>query len=347
MPTSAEGGQRGVYLARSKFATQSVVNVDVDSLPNVLSKNIRRAGGGASTSCKVVATIAVLFVVGAAAAAVFVAVSLAPPAQAQQVRQLLQQRQRQQRLQQQQRRQQQLQLLPLQQQLQRVQQQQQQLLQQQQQQLPQQQRLQLPLQQQLLLPQQQRLQRPLQPLLLPQPRPQRQLPQLPQLRQQQQRLRQQQEQQQRQRRLLPQQLPSLIVVNLATLGAVTASNFYSGAGSPSAQGDYVTGRAQGGGFNAGGFAPQYIEIDLPGIYSISSVCLSVGQLPNGATVHEIYMGATSSSLSLVTTLSGYTYSGQWLNTTYSPMVSGISSIHVSTVSSPSWVAWNLFLVYGV
>ncbi|CAF2124413.1 unnamed protein product, partial [Rotaria magnacalcarata] len=136
-------------------------------------------------------------------------------------------------------------------------------------------------------------------------------------------------------------------VDLSTLGAVTASNFYSGAGSASAQGNYVTGRVQGGGFNSGGFAPQYIEIDLPSTYSISSVCLSVGQLPNGVTLHEIYMGATSSSLSLVTTLNGYTYSGEWLNTTYSPMLSGISAIRVSTVSSPSWVAWNMFLVYGV
>ncbi|CAF5023362.1 unnamed protein product, partial [Rotaria magnacalcarata] len=76
MPTSAEGGQCRSYLPRSKFATQSVVKIDVDSLPNVSSRNIRRAGGGASTSCKAVATIAILVVAGAAAAAVFIAVSL-------------------------------------------------------------------------------------------------------------------------------------------------------------------------------------------------------------------------------------------------------------------------------
>ncbi|CAF2085526.1 unnamed protein product [Rotaria magnacalcarata] len=142
-------------------------------------------------------------------------------------------------------------------------------------------------------------------------------------------------------------LGACLVQSLSTLGTVTASNYYSGAGSPAAQGDYVTGRTQGGAFNSGGFAPQYIQIQLPRAYSIRRVCLSVGQLPNGVTVHDIYMGSTSSSLSLVTTLNGYTHSGEWLNTSYNPMISGISVVKVYTVSSPSWVAWNQFLIYGV
>ncbi|CAF4778015.1 unnamed protein product [Rotaria socialis] len=137
------------------------------------------------------------------------------------------------------------------------------------------------------------------------------------------------------------------VLALSTLGTVTASGFYSAAGSASVQGDYVTDRVQGGGFNAGGIAPQWIEIDLPSAYSIYSVCLSVGQNPNGATLHEIYMGTSSTTLSLVTTWNSYTSSGEWLNTTYNPMVTGITAIRVSTVSSPSWVAWNKFLIYGV
>lgn len=138
-----------------------------------------------------------------------------------------------------------------------------------------------------------------------------------------------------------------IVQALSLLATVTASNFYSGAGSASAQGDYVVDRVQGGSYNSGGFAPQYLELQLPGTYSISSVCLNVGQLPNGNTLHEISAGSSSSSLTTVTTLNGYTYSGQWLNITYSPMLTGISVVRVTTVSSPSWVAWNKFLVYGV
>ncbi|CAF3992018.1 unnamed protein product, partial [Rotaria magnacalcarata] len=63
-------------------------------------------------------------------------------------------------------------------------------------------------------------------------------------------------------------LGACLVQSLSTLGTVTASNYYSGAGSPAAQGDYVTGRTQGGAFNSGGFAPQYIQIQLPRAYSI-------------------------------------------------------------------------------
>ncbi|CAM2730426.1 unnamed protein product [Rotaria socialis] len=136
--------------------------------------------------------------------------------------------------------------------------------------------------------------------------------------------------------LLEHQRYEIMAQSLSTLGTVTASSFYSGDGSPAAQGDYVTGRTKGGAFNSGGFAPQYIEIQLPRTYSIYSVCLRVSQLPDGVTVHEIYMGSTSSSLSLVTTLNGYTHSDEWLNTTYNPMVSGISVVRVHTVSSPSW-----------
>ncbi|CAF3640680.1 unnamed protein product [Rotaria sp. Silwood1] len=134
---------------------------------------------------------------------------------------------------------------------------------------------------------------------------------------------------------------------LSLLATVTASNFYTGVGTATAQGDALVDRSQTGAFSSGNFAPQYVQLEFPGVYSICNVCLRVGQYPDGVTQHEISVGANVSSLQVVSNLTGYTYNTQWLNITFNPWLSGISFIRVTTTSSPSWVAWFKFLVYGV
>lgn len=99
------------------------------------------------------------------------------------------------------------------------------------------------------------------------------------------------------------------------------------------------------GYNAGGFAPVYIQLAFPTDYNISSICLLCAQSPNGITWHQLFAGPNSTSLSSVANMSGFTSSGQWLNTTFTPPLTRIRSIVLATLSSPSWVAWNKFLVY--
>lgn len=99
------------------------------------------------------------------------------------------------------------------------------------------------------------------------------------------------------------------------------------------------------GFNAGGFPPQYVLLQFPREYNISSICLKCNQLPNGNTSHQLYVGSTMTSLSLVTNMTGYTVNGQWLNTTYTLPLTNVRFIRWDTVISPSWVAWSKFLVF--
>lgn len=98
-------------------------------------------------------------------------------------------------------------------------------------------------------------------------------------------------------------------------------------------------------YNSGGYAPQYVELQLPGLYTVTTVCLEVAQLPNGNTHTQLYVGTTSNPTTLVSDLNGYTYSGQWINITYSPPLTNVRFLRLTTLVSPSWVAWIKFLVY--
>ena len=137
-----------------------------------------------------------------------------------------------------------------------------------------------------------------------------------------------------------------IVLPLSQLASVTASSFYGPSGSPTVQGNYLVDRLSGGGWNSGGFAPKYVQLELPTTYNISNVLLKVSQSPNGVTRDELSTGATTSSLQVVRTLNSYTSAGQWINITFNPQLSGIRFLRVTTTSSPSWVAWHKFIVYG-
>lgn len=133
---------------------------------------------------------------------------------------------------------------------------------------------------------------------------------------------------------------------LSRLATVTASNFYFAQGTPTDQGDSLVDRSQSTYFSTGSYAPQWVQLELPGLYHISGIRLLVAQLPDGFTQHQISVGATASSLLMITDLNNYTYSGQWINITYDPFLAQISIIRLDTLSSPSWVAWTKFQVYG-
>ncbi|CAF1320328.1 unnamed protein product, partial [Rotaria sordida] len=72
------------------------------------------------------------------------------------------------------------------------------------------------------------------------------------------------------------------VIPLSKCAKVTASNYTTtGYGSPMYQGNYLVDRQPTGlGFNSGGFAPQYIQLELPQDSRVRDICLQVNQYPS-------------------------------------------------------------------
>jgi hypothetical protein len=129
---------------------------------------------------------------------------------------------------------------------------------------------------------------------------------------------------------------------------VTASNFANGSGSPTAQGDGLVNRpnsTDGTYFNSGGYPPQYVQLDLLGQYNITSVFLQVSQTPNNYTEHLLYVGSNLTTLILAANFSGVTITGQWINTTFNPPLTGVQYLRLNSITSPSWIAWRKFIVY--
>jgi hypothetical protein len=124
--------------------------------------------------------------------------------------------------------------------------------------------------------------------------------------------------------------------NLALGRPVTASGSVPGA-PPSNAVDGLMANV----WNAGGYPPQWIEIDLGGPVSIALVRLFVSQYPNGPTTHRIYGRATNGDpWQLLTDISGVTVDNQVLEYAPPSPWTNIRYVQVSTTVSPSWVSWK-------
>lgn len=130
--------------------------------------------------------------------------------------------------------------------------------------------------------------------------------------------------------------------------AITASNSYSGS-SPCNVIDGDTHTA----WNAGGFAPQWIQLDLGRLMPVRNIRLNTLQSPSGTnTVHAIMVGTDPAKLQTVTILDSNTYDGQWLDVSSegfsTPYTGGgnIRYIRIYTQSSASWIGWREIEVYG-
>ena len=94
-------------------------------------------------------------------------------------------------------------------------------------------------------------------------------------------------------------------------------------------------------WNAGGYPPQWIEIDLGGPVSIALVRLFVSQYPDGPTTHRVYGRATSGDpWQLLTDISGVTVDNQILEYAPPSPWTNIRYVQVATTVSPSWVSWK-------
>ena len=93
-------------------------------------------------------------------------------------------------------------------------------------------------------------------------------------------------------------------------------------------------------WNSGGFARQWIEIDLGAEYNIQEIRLTTSQYPEGTTTHRILGKSATGEFHELTTFGGNTVDGQTLIFTPVQPVPAIRFIRVETISSPSWVAWR-------
>jgi F5/8 type C domain-containing protein/cellulase (glycosyl hydrolase family 5) len=127
------------------------------------------------------------------------------------------------------------------------------------------------------------------------------------------------------------------VANLA-LGRPTSASGWLGGNEP----DKAVDGADGTVWNSGGFAPQWIEVDLGAPHDLGRVRLSVAQYPAGNTVHRVYVRGPGAgdAWTLLVEFNGFTSDPQVLEYTAGSPVPGVRGIRVETLSSPSWVAWR-------
>jgi len=97
------------------------------------------------------------------------------------------------------------------------------------------------------------------------------------------------------------------------------------------------------GWNSGYHPIQYITIDLGAEHPISALCLTVDQSPDGYTKHLISFSTDGIDWPIVDNIYSVTSAHQVLTRTYTD--ESARYIRVTTIDSPSWVAWYEIAVY--
>ena len=99
------------------------------------------------------------------------------------------------------------------------------------------------------------------------------------------------------------------------------------------------------GWGAGGFPPQWIQIDLGAVRSVHEIYLAVDQFPAGDTRHRLLLAGADGVFTLADEFEGRTEPGDVLS--FRPPVPVTARfVRVETLSSPSWVGWHEIQVYG-
>jgi hypothetical protein len=100
-------------------------------------------------------------------------------------------------------------------------------------------------------------------------------------------------------------------------------------------------------WDAGAFAPQWIQIDLGAPYSVGRIRLVAAQLPPGYTDHRVWVRGASAGdqEQLLHEFAGDTTDSEALDYAPAKPLTGIRYIRVETIASPSWVAWREIEVF--
>lgn len=101
-------------------------------------------------------------------------------------------------------------------------------------------------------------------------------------------------------------------------------------------------------WSAGDFSPQWVQVDLGGPFDVTEITLVTSQYPAGETTHVIEGRGpgTDGVFVQLGMLSETTADGDHLTFgTDQPWI-GLDTIRVTTVESPSWVAWREIQVFA-
>ena len=93
-------------------------------------------------------------------------------------------------------------------------------------------------------------------------------------------------------------------------------------------------------WSAGGFAEQWLSIDLGTPYTVGSIHLLVGQWPAGQTVHQLFAAGADGEWRLLVEFRGYTRDYDLLEYLPTEPLRDVQYIRVITLESPSWVSWR-------
>lgn len=132
---------------------------------------------------------------------------------------------------------------------------------------------------------------------------------------------------------IPTPGPSSVAERLPNGWSVTASAAWAGnQPSRALDGDLATT------WGSGDYPPAWIEVDLTESVTVRSVELVVEQTPPGDATHELILMDASRRPVAAVTLQGQMRQFDVLEP--NPDVSGVRYVRVSTIASPSWVAWR-------
>lgn len=127
-----------------------------------------------------------------------------------------------------------------------------------------------------------------------------------------------------------------IVESRLTDGRLVRASRASPVGPP---GYAVDGRADSA-WNAGTHALAWIEIDLGKPSTITEIRLLVAQSPTGETHHQVIGISSTGSEHLLAEFRGVTRDGEWLTQVLTTPLADVRSVRITTMASPSWVAWS-------
>jgi F5/8 type C domain len=115
-------------------------------------------------------------------------------------------------------------------------------------------------------------------------------------------------------------------------GQLSASNTYPG--NPVSY--LIDGNVENA-WGAGGFASQWVQVDLGSVRPVCQLRLTVAQSPAGVATHTILVGDTEQTLAPLKSISQWFTDRQVVTI---PLSVNTRVIRIRTDSSPSWVAWR-------
>ena len=99
-------------------------------------------------------------------------------------------------------------------------------------------------------------------------------------------------------------------------------------------------------WGAGADAPQWVEIDFGGAFTINRVTLQVAQYPAGETRHQLWALMADGTRVLLQTFDLYTSDDAILSVSLNAPLANVTGIRVETLESPSWVSWKEIEVFA-